>query len=227
MNNIYVVRHGESQWNVEHKHQGWHDVPLSDLGIRQTEASGNRLKDMQADVTLIISSSSRRASQSAEIIAAILGIDKQTIILDPDLRDALRSSSREGGTFSQEEIYDFRSDLDFKLPDGESTRDTYNRTVAAWQRMEQRLTADNNILIVTHGISIKALMWHALGLWDAVEANPWLMSNKVRTNNSSLTTFQRDQDWADEGGIYRMVGYNDIGHVEHLLSPLTGGSYEP
>lgn len=225
MNNIYVVRHGESQWNVERKHQGWHDVPLSDLGIEQMKAAGHRLKD--SEVSLIISSSSRRGAQSAEIIADQLGIPKQTIILDPDLRDAHRSASREGSTFTKEEIYDFRSNLDFKMPDGESTRDLMNRTVAAWGRMETHLTADNNILIVTHGINIKAIMWHALGLFDAVERNPWLMSNKVRTNNASLTTFQRDPAWADEGGVYRMLGYNDIGHVIHLLSPLTGGAYEP
>jgi broad specificity phosphatase PhoE len=225
MNNIYVVRHGESQWNLERKHQGWHDVPLSELGIEQTKAAGHRLHD--SEVSLIISSSSRRSAQSAEIIADQLGIPKQTIILDPDLRDAHRSASREGGTFTKEEIYDFRSNLDFKMPDGESTRDLMNRTVAAWQRMEQHLTADNNILVVTHGINIKAIMWHALGLFDAIERNPWLMSNKVRTNNASLTTFQRDPAWADEGGIYRMLGYNDIGHVIHLLSPLTGGAYEP
>lgn len=226
MNNIYVVRHGESQWNVEHKHQGWHDTPLSQLGVQQTEAAGQRLRDTQ--ISVVISSSSLRASQSAAIIAEQwCGISKDQIILDPDLRDAHRSASREGGVFTKEEIFEFRSNLDFKMADGESTRDLINRTVAAWQRMESHLTADNNILVVTHGINIKAIMWHALGLLDAVDHNPWLISNMVRTNNASLTTFQRDQEWADQGGLYRMVGYNDIGHVEHLLSAFTGGSYEP
>ncbi len=225
MNNIYVVRHGESQWNVEHKHQGWHNTPLSELGIKQVEAAAHRLHDL--DIALIISSSSRRSSQSAEIIAHHLHIAKDTIILDPDLRDAHRSASREGGVFTKEEIFEFRSNLDFKMADGESTRDLINRTVAAWQRMEGHLTVDNNILVVTHGINIKAIVWHALGLLDAVDRNPWLISNMIRTNNASLTTFQRDPEWADQGGVNRMVGYNDIGHVEHLLSPLTGGSYEP
>lgn len=225
MNTIYVVRHGESLWNVAGKHQGWQNVALSELGIAQTEAASRRLHDKE--VSLIISSSSRRASQSAEIIAAQLGIPADTVILDDDLRDAHRSASREGGSFSAQEIFNYRSNLDFKLPDGESTRETYARSVAAWQRMEQHLTADNTILIVTHGINVKALMWHALGLWGAVEANPWLMSSLVRTNNASLTTFQRNPDWSDEGGLYRMIGYNDIGHVEHLLSPFTGGAYEP
>lgn len=63
---IYVTRHGETQWNVEGKMQGWHDSPLTEQGIRQAVWLRDALQHIEFEA--IYSSSSPRASKTAEIL---------------------------------------------------------------------------------------------------------------------------------------------------------------
>ncbi len=226
MDTIYLVRHGQSTWNAEGKHQGWAEPPLSELGVRQVAATGQRLA--QKDFTAVVSSPTTRALQTAQAIAKLAGFGGE-IATDPDLRDARRSASREGGTYTPEEIQTVRGDLDFKFADGENSREFIARTVAAWERLAQSFTGTANILLVTHGMNVKVMLLNALGLLPQVDHNPFLVNHAMRLSNCGLTILNHDPKWEHEGGIYRMTAFNDTGHIElaGLESPLTASATEP
>lgn len=66
MLNIYLTRHGQTEWNLEGRMQGWGNGELTEEGINDAIALGKRLKDVPIDV--IYSSSSKRAYHTAELI---------------------------------------------------------------------------------------------------------------------------------------------------------------
>jgi broad specificity phosphatase PhoE len=84
---IYLVRHGETQFNAEKRFQGSIDLPLSQTGVQQAEFVANRLAPLVDAEWAIYSSPLRRAKQTAEVIAAALGRDLQSIIIDHRLRE--------------------------------------------------------------------------------------------------------------------------------------------
>lgn len=68
---IYLVRHGQTEWNLQHKMQGHQDSPLTPLGVLQAESLGRSLQDVHIDA--VITSTSQRAKKTAEI--AVKGRD--------------------------------------------------------------------------------------------------------------------------------------------------------
>jgi probable phosphoglycerate mutase len=65
MTTLYLARHGQTLWNREHRLQGWHDSPLSDLGLQEAAALRERLRNVHLDA--IDSSPLGRALRTAEI----------------------------------------------------------------------------------------------------------------------------------------------------------------
>src|SRR6266478_5466016 len=71
---IFLVRHGETEWNRARRYQGWSDSPLTARGIAQAEAIGHRLRALpEAAAAEIIASPIGRARRTAQIIAECLG----------------------------------------------------------------------------------------------------------------------------------------------------------
>lgn len=79
---IIIVRHGETQWNLDGRWQGHEDSPLTDQGIRQARAVGLRLKDLT--FTMLYSSDLRRAYHTAKMISEVTGHE---IVTDYRLRE--------------------------------------------------------------------------------------------------------------------------------------------
>ena len=77
---IYLVRHGESEANINKKFCGITDVELSGTGIKQAINAGEKLKE--ETIHNIFSSPLRRAQNTAEIIAGIIGFNKNNIIIE-------------------------------------------------------------------------------------------------------------------------------------------------
>ena len=77
---LYLARHGQTDWNLEHKAQGQVDIPLNDTGIKQAEELKDKLKSYDFDICYC--SPLKRAIQTAEI-----AVDGRTqIILDGNLK---------------------------------------------------------------------------------------------------------------------------------------------
>ena len=62
---VYIVRHGQTDWNVQHKAQGRSDIPLNETGRRQAEELRDKIKDIKFDA--VYASPLKRARETAEI----------------------------------------------------------------------------------------------------------------------------------------------------------------
>ncbi len=153
---IYFTRHGQTEWNVAGKLQGWQNSKLTNKGIESAKRLSQRLKDVDFD--LIYSSSQARAVETAELIRG----DKDTdIITLEDLRE-IGFGSWEGMKIDdikdryseQYDTYLNRPHL-YKPTEGETLEDIYNRLESA---LEAILSNDvENILLVSHGVTLKVL----------------------------------------------------------------------
>lgn len=205
---IYCVRHGESTYNAEGRVQGQSDVPLSELGRRQGEATANALATV--GIEAIYSSPLRRARETAEIIARRTVGD---IRLDPRLmeinagifQDRLR---RELLTEFPEEFRRWTSeDPDFVIPGGESRRQLAERGVAAFRDI--MAAGFERVAVVSHGrllvVTLRALLsHHHHNLPPALQ-------------NASITVVEADSNT----GRIRLV---DVDRVEHLADVGLSGS---
>lgn len=148
---IYLVRHGQTEWNALHKVQGSTDNVLNEEGIKQARQVAEKMKNITID--LIISSPMKRAIQTAEIIRRNRDIPIQ---IDNRLRE------REFGTFEGKDVrkFDFTHafdwDKDLSFGGSETTKQFYKRVYEALENIKEK-AKDKNILISGHsGISIVA-----------------------------------------------------------------------
>ncbi|MBV9829723.1 MAG: histidine phosphatase family protein [Alphaproteobacteria bacterium] len=161
---IFLVRHGETEWNRIGRYQGWSDSPLTERGLAQAAAIGQMLRATpEAAAAEIIASPLGRARRTAEIIAGAL--DGRPIRFDDRLREIslgswdgldraevrARLAATPGG-YRRHEWY-------FNSPHGESYSDFAGR-VGAWLRD----TGDAPVIAVAHGIVTRVLRGLYAGL---------------------------------------------------------------
>jgi broad specificity phosphatase PhoE len=174
---IYLVRHGQTEFNRIGRLQGHVDSPLTPLGIDQAERIGALLKTLIDDPAdwLLEASSLGRTEHTARIIAGVLGMGE--VVLDDRLRE-VSMGSWDGLTF--EEIAAIapdvvaaatRSSLFFHSPDGE-TYGAMSARMRAW--LDQALADSRPRIAVSHGVSGRVLRglyadldWEAAVLMDA------------------------------------------------------------
>lgn len=77
MLHLYIARHGQTQWNVEKRMQGWLDSDLTELGLYNARALGERLKDIELNQVYI--SPSKRTEETAK---TILGSRRPPLVID-------------------------------------------------------------------------------------------------------------------------------------------------
>ena len=88
LTDIYLVRHGESEWNREGRIQGQFNSPLTEFGVAQAKAISSFLSDhLSYDQIQIYSSPLGRAQQTAEIIAEGINQSVESIVIEPRLND--------------------------------------------------------------------------------------------------------------------------------------------
>ncbi|GGD80654.1 histidine phosphatase family protein [Paenibacillus nasutitermitis] len=161
MNNktiIYLVRHGQTQWNVEHKLQGHQDSPLTELGLRQAEWLSESIANEQIDV--IYSSSSLRARRTAELIRAAREID---MIESNDLKE-INLGIWEGKTQAEvketnpEQFDYFWNDPEkFHVQSSETYQEVSKRSINLLHKIIHE-NQGKSILIVTHTVVVKLIM---------------------------------------------------------------------
>lgn len=162
---IIVVRHGQTIWNRERRIQGHSDSPLTELGVRQTEAVARSLSRLTID--RVYTSDLGRALAMAEAIA---GSTSAEIITRHCLRER-HYGIFEGLTFQEIEerfpeqygLYRERRDLDVPVPGGESLRQRHERVIACLQGIARR-HARKTVVVVSHGGVLDSLFRFVLGI---------------------------------------------------------------
>jgi broad specificity phosphatase PhoE len=156
---VLLARHGETDDNrPPQRFMGWRDTPLNDHGRRQAAELAERLS--HGGIVAIWSSDLSRARETAEVVAAGLGISK--IELDPRLREANRGDW-EGRLFddvAREEPDRFaawmRAGPEWRFPGGESLLEQQERVAASVEEIHSRSRLP--ALVVCHGGSIRVLL---------------------------------------------------------------------
>jgi len=202
---LFLVRHGETVDNIEGRIQGQLDSPLTELGIRQSEAAAERLA--AESLVAVYSSDLGRARTTAEIIAARHGLPVVTTEL---LREA-NFGQVQGWTSAQfaerlpVEYARWRSDSSaYRPPDGETVARMVARCGKFAADIAARHADGDQIVVVGHGGSIKALIIATCGL-------PERLFSRIHTANASVSIVhlaQRSSLWM----------LNDTCHLDSLRS---------
>ncbi|MDP9579772.1 histidine phosphatase family protein [Priestia megaterium] len=154
---LYFVRHGETQYNVEKRIQGFCDSPLTESGIFQAKSVGKGLSDINFKAAY--SSDSQRVLDTAKYA---IGNQDIPLIIDPRLKELnfgvleslLKEEIFEKHGNILERILSFKN-LDISAPDGESYVQLYTRTTnAVGDIIKKHALEGGNILIFSHGITI-------------------------------------------------------------------------
>jgi len=163
---IYYVRHGQTDWNAEFRFQGQQDIPLNELGRKQAERNGKVLNNLLAENLKIpfVASPLKRTRETMEIILSILGRDKGSFEIEPDIIEACYGDW-EGQTLASvkteyPELHRFRKKnrWTFSPPGGESHQMLEER-VSAWHNSLQE-----DCVVVAHGVVGRVLRYLLLDI---------------------------------------------------------------
>lgn len=171
---IYLIRHGETDWNIERRLQGREDTELNANGIKQAEACGKAFRNIPVDG--IVSSPLKRARQTAEIIASFLGGPKVTVDGDFIERDFGKLSG-----FTPEERES--SGLSDESAGVESFGHLSGRLIGALRRYSEQGTYQH-LIVVSHGAAINAVL--------AVLSNRRIGTGKTWLKNTSINVLHAD-----------------------------------
>ena len=158
---VYLTRHGQTEWNLERRLQGRGNSPLTEAGIERAKELGDRIKDIHIDY--IYSSPIERALDTANIIKG----DKSIEVITDDGLMEMCFGDYEGRKTDEvmAENPEWNIDLimhgDVKLcaPNGENLESVRARVAETMDRIIEK-NRGKSILIVTHGITLKALMYY-------------------------------------------------------------------
>ena len=187
---VYLVRHGETNWNRERRFQGHLDVPLSTQGRRQAEAVATWLSQQPVSFSAVYSSDLERAAQTAQAIGERLGL---TPIYAQELRE-IHCGDWDGLLVEEIEnrypgkLDEWREIVDrCPMPGGESLAEVQRRIFGFYERMIRQHTG-GAIVIVSHRAALSALQ-AAMHGWDLAEA--W-RSRRARMGNTGVTVVIRN-----------------------------------
>lgn len=163
MPNLVIVRHGQSQWNLENRYTGWVDIDLSPLGIEEAHQAGKKLRGYTFDKAY--TSALIRAQRTLDIILEEMGTNHIEIEKDKALNERmygdLQGLNKDDTKkqFGDEQVRLWRRSYDVSPPNGESLKDTAARVLPYYEaKIKPDLQAGKNILIVAHGNSLRALV---------------------------------------------------------------------
>jgi probable phosphoglycerate mutase len=143
---LYVVRHGQTTYNLENRICGVSDVPLTKLGESQARLTCEKLKHIHFDSVYV--SPLIRAVSTASLIT------NQQFIIDKRLAE-INFGIFEGQDIKTKEFYDVKYHLGLRYPNGETFLEVIHRVYSFLDELKQ--TDNENVLIVCHGGIVRAI----------------------------------------------------------------------
>lgn len=160
---LILLRHGESQWNLENRFTGWKDVSLTLQGIKEANFAGKKLAGKQFSIKSVFTSILNRATETTDIVTDLINFPKKKIIYDWRLNErhygALQglNKSETAAKYGEKQVQIWRRSFDIppplldmnderhprfndkfknisvELPKGESLKDVINRLKPFWE----------------------------------------------------------------------------------------------
>ncbi len=208
---LFLVRHGETESNLERRYQGWTESPLSALGMRQAEEAAFFFGSRAIDC--IFCSDLKRAFNTARIIGAGCGVEP---VATPLLRE-INFGQWEGMTYEEikkgwngEVTRWFDDPFKRSAPGGETVEEVSKRMFAFLNSLAANGPRARRIIAVSHGGAIRAMLYRLLNLdrdsfWD------------LKIDNASISLVRK------EGGRYLVDYYN---RIDHLYAGQKGGNVQ-
>jgi len=195
MPSLVLVRHGQSQWNLENRFTGWWDVNLSEKGVEEARAAGAMMKRQGFDFDICFTSLLTRAIKTLDLAleemdrlwlpvrkhwrlnerhyGGLTGLNKQEMrekVGDEQVKIWRRSFDVPPPPLEEGSACDVSSDRRYAgidVPRTESLKDTIDRVLPYWdEAIAPALRAGERVLISAHGNSIRALVKHLSKLGD-------------------------------------------------------------
>ena len=195
MPTLVLLRHGQSQWNLENRFTGWWDVDLSDQGVAEAKAAGSLLKDRGVDFDRCFTSVQTRAIRTLDLLlhemgrlwlpvtkdwrlnerhyGGLTGLNKQEMIdkVGPkQVQIWRRSFDIPPPPMPADSPYDVSRDRRYSgidIPRTESLKDTIARVLPYFQaEIAPALRAGQRVLVSAHGNSLRALEKHLSNIAD-------------------------------------------------------------
>ena len=171
MNKLILLRHGQSQWNLENRFTGWKNVPLTEKGEAEAKKAGELIKKYNISIDRVFSSVLERANKTAEIAIkkAELNnlLENNKIIMtcseklnERDYGDLVGLNKQEtADKFGKDQVHIWRRSYDTPPPNGESLKDVVERVSPYFkENIKPLIDKGENILIAAHGNSLRAMM---------------------------------------------------------------------
>lgn len=196
MPTLVLLRHGQSQWNLENRFTGWWDVDLTGKGIEEAAAAGALLKDKGIDFDCCFTSVLTRAVRTLDLVlhamdrlwlpvtkdwhlnerhyGGLTGLNKREMIEqvgEAQVKIWRRSYDIPPPPLPADSPYDVAGDRRYDgvdVPDSESLKNTIDRVLPYFEaEIAPALRAGKRVLVVAHGNSLRALEKHLSGISDA------------------------------------------------------------
>ncbi len=165
MPNLVCVRHGQSEWNLQNKFTGWVDVDLTEKGVNEAIAAGEKLKGHHFDCAF--SSVLKRANRTMDFILEGIGQSDLHVEKNEALNERMygdlqgKNKAEVAEEFGDDQVHIWRRSYDIPPPGGESLKDTRERVIPYYEEhIEPLLKQGKDIIITAHGNSLRALVMH-------------------------------------------------------------------
>ncbi len=195
MTTIYLMRHGETDWNRQERMQGQTDCPLNDCGCRQAGEAGMLFRRKGVAFERVFSSTLKRAIRTACIIS---GRKEEAIETDPDLME-MGMGPYEGVLFRDlpGEMFTFFGDPEhIPTPEGLEPVPLMKVRVARFLDRLREAAPEGNTLVVAHGVTMRVLLGHLMG-------KEWIEGWRMPLENCSVyRTVLKDGNYSRPERVY-------------------------
>ena len=160
MSKLVLLRHGQSQWNLENRFTGWKDIELSENGISEAKKSGRLIKEKKIPIDKVYSSGLKRAIDTAIIAMKEANYDhlfnndelviiKNIAVNERDYGDLTGLNKQETAEkYGKEQVHIWRRSYDVNPPGGESLKSVVERVKPYFENtMKKDLEDEKNILL--------------------------------------------------------------------------------
>ena len=171
---LVLVRHGQSEWNLQNLFTGWKDPDLTDKGVEEARIAGHRLKEYGLHVGTAFTSELFRAQRTLSLLLEELGQPHIPTIRDVALNERdygdLSGLNKDDARvkWGEEQVHIWRRSYDIAPPGGESLKDTGARVWPYYiHQILPKVLSGDNVIIAAHGNSLRALVMALEGMSPA------------------------------------------------------------
>lgn len=171
---LVLVRHGQSEWNLQNLFTGWRDPDLTERGVAEAQAAGRGLKRDGYGFDVAFTSELVRAQRTCALILEEMGLSEIPVLRaralnERDYGDLSGLNKNEArARWGDAQVHAWRRGYDVRPPGGESLKDTAARVLPCYvATILPRVMAGQRVLVAAHGNSLRALVMVLDGLTEA------------------------------------------------------------